>query len=172
MPAETIENYEDVHVYPLDPDVQEDLLQKQNELTFIWGPKDHWAVGVLMSYVWRNGSFWVSATSQRKRIAAIRRDPRVSVAVSSVGTDLGPSKGVTAKGRCTIHDDEATQKWFYPALAERIIGQPGKITDAFVKMLDSERRLIIEVVPEKWITFDAAKMMVDSMKAWKESGLI
>lgn len=173
MAAEdSISNYEEVHVYPLDEDVREDILRKQNELTFIWGPKDHWAVGVLMSYVWRDGRFWVSATSQRKRIAAIRRDPRVSVTVSSVGTDLGPSKGITAKGRCTIHDDDATKEWFYPALAERIIGQPGKLADAFVSMLDSERRLVIEIAPEKWITFDAAKMMVDSMKAWKESGLL
>jgi hypothetical protein len=168
----TIENYEEVHVYPIDPEVQEQLLLEQNELTFIWGPKDHWAVGVLMSYVWRQGSFWVTATSQRKRIAAVRRDPRVSVSVSSVGTDLGPSKGVTAKGRCRIHDDQATKDWFYPALAEAVIGQPGKLATAFATMLDSERRLVLEVVPEKWITFDAAKMMVDSVAAWKERGLL
>ena len=130
----SIANYEEVHVYPIDPEVQEQLLNKQNELSFIWGPKDHWAVGVLMSYVWRHGSFWVTATSQRKRIAAIRRDPRVSVTVSSVGTDLGPSKGVTAKGRCTIHEDQTTKDWFYPAMGELLNGYPATSVEAAVEM--------------------------------------
>ena len=90
-PVSTIQNYEEVDVYPLDDDVREEILRKQTECTFIWGPKTGWAVGVLMTYVWRHGSFWVTATSQRKRIAAIRRDPQVSVVVSSHGTDLGPA---------------------------------------------------------------------------------
>ena len=77
-----IQNYDDVTQYPLDPEVREEILRKQIECTFIWGPKDHWAVGVLMTYVWKDGSFWVSATSQRARIHAVRRDPRVSVVVS------------------------------------------------------------------------------------------
>jgi hypothetical protein len=29
----------------------------------------------------------------------------------------------------------------------------------FTAMMDSERRLVLEVTPEKWITFDAAAMM-------------
>lgn len=169
---DAIANYEEVDVYPLDEDLKEEILRKQIECTFIWGPKTGWPVGVLMTYVWRKGSFWVSATSQRKRIAAIRRDPRVSVVVSSHGTDLGPAKGITAKGRAIIHDDEETKKWFYPLCAAANIPTPGKLQDAFVQMLDSERRLVIEIVPEKWITFDAGKMMVDSMKAWKKMGIL
>jgi hypothetical protein len=165
-----IENYEEVDVYPLDPDVQEQLLQLQNECAFVWGPKDHWAVGVMMSYVWRDGRFWLTATSQRKRIAAIRRDPRVSIVVSSVGTPLGPAKTVTAKGRCVIHEDQETRDWFYPALAAAIIPQNEPVQRAFAKMLDSQRRLILEVVPEKYITFDAMKLMQDSMAAWSQSG--
>ena len=39
-------------------------------------------------------------------------------------------------------------------------------------MLESEKRLIIEVVPEKWITFDATKMMFASIEAWREMGII
>jgi hypothetical protein len=114
----------------------------------------------------------VSATSQRKRIAAIKRDPRVSVVVSSHGTDLGPAKGITAKGRAIIHDDQATKDWFYPACAAANIPTPGKLQDAFVRMMATERRLVIEVVPERWITFDATKMMMASLQAWKKEGII
>lgn len=155
-------NYEEVNVYPLDDDVLERLLKEQAELAFMWGTKDHWAVGVFMSYVWRDGSFWVTSTTQRARMKAIARDPRVSVAITSVGTSLGPSKTATVKGRVRIHDDEETKRWFYPALAERVIPRMGPITRAFARLLNSERRVVIEVVPEKWMTFDASKMMVDT----------
>jgi hypothetical protein len=165
-------NYDDVTEYGLDQDKLEEILQKQIECTFIWGPKDHWAVGVLMTYIWKDGSFWVSATSQRKRIPAIKRDPRVSIVVSSHGTDLGPAKGITAKGRAVIHDDQETKDWFYPACAAVNIPTPGKLQDAFAKMMDTERRLVIEVKPEKWITFDATKMMMASIAAWQKEGIL
>jgi hypothetical protein len=165
-------NYDDVTDYSLDPDLREEILKKQIECTFIWGPKDHWAVGVLMTYIWKDGSFWVSATSQRKRIPAIKRDPRVSIVVSSHGTDLGPAKGITAKGRAIIHDDQKTKDWFYPACAAVNIPTAGKLQDAFAQMMDTERRLVIEVVPEKWITFDATKMMTASIEAWQKEGIL
>ncbi len=172
MPSMPITDYDDVTQYGLDLDTRDEILRKQIECTFIWGPKDHWAVGVLMTYIWRDGSFWVSATNQRKRIAAIKRDPRVSIVVSSHGTDLGPAKGITAKGRAIIHDDQASKDWFYPACAAVNIPTPGKLQDAFAMMMVSERRLVIEVVPEKWITFDATKMMTASIAAWQKEGIL
>jgi hypothetical protein len=39
-------------------------------------------------------------------------------------------------------------------------------------MLDTERRLVIEVKPEKWITFDATKMMNASIAAWQKEGIL
>jgi general stress protein 26 len=165
-----IENYEEVQVYPLDPDVQEQLFELQNECTFIWGTKDHWAVGVIMNFVWREGRFWLTATSQRKRIAAVRRDNRVSLVITSTGTDLGPAKTVTLKGRCLLHDDQETKDWFYPALAAAVIPQSEQVQKAFAMTLDSPRRLIFEVVPEKYITFDGVKMMQDSLEAWTAEG--
>ncbi len=161
-----ITNYEEVGVYALTDEEQETLLKAQNECAFVWGTKDHWPVGVMMSYLWRDGRFWLTATSQRKRISAIKRDPRVSVIVSGIGTDVGPARTVTAKGRCILHDDDETKEWFYPALSASIMGGEGEMADLFTKMLDSERRLVFEVVPEKWITFDAGKMMVDSIESW------
>ncbi len=157
-----VSNYENVDAYPLDPDVQEKLLLEQNEATFIWCPKDQWAVGVIMTYVWRNGSFWFTATSQRKRIAAIKRDPRVSIVISSIGTSLGPSRTVTAKGRVKIHEDRATKDWVYPAISNAILKGNAPVEEKFTSMLDSERRLILEVVPERYITYDSQKMMRDT----------
>ena len=159
------ENYEDVRSYTMDDEVLERLLDEQRELNFMWSTKDHWAVGVFMSYVWRDGRFWVTLTTQRARMRAIERDPRVSVAVTGVGTSLGKLKSATAKGRVTVHDDAATKAWFYTALAKRVMPALPPVQRAFIALLDSERRVVLEVVPEKWITFDGSKMQADTMVA-------
>ena len=156
------ENYEDVSSYNLDDEVLEQLLSEQSELNFMWSTRDHWAVGVFMSYVWRDGRFWVTLTTQRARMRAIERDPRVSVAVTGVGTSIGRLKSATAKGRVRIHNDEQTKAWFYPALARRVMPPIAPVQQAFISLLDSERRVVVEVVPEKWITFDGSKMQADT----------
>jgi len=116
-----------------------------------------------MSYVWRDGRFWLTAAKQRARVAALKRDDRVSLAISSVGTSLGPAKTVTVKGRCKLVDDRETKDWFYPALSAAIVPGTEQGQKAFQAMLDSPKRVIFEVVPEKWFSFDSIKMMQDSL---------
>jgi len=154
-------DYEDVTSYTLDPDVQEDLLRRQNECTFIWNTRSGWPVGVIMSYIWRDGKIWVTSAKQRPRVTAVRRDPRVCVVVSSAGTGMGP-KALTMKGRCTFHEDAETKRWFYPALAKILVPGNEAQQRGFVKMLDSPHRTIIAVTPEHCITFDGDKMAAAS----------
>lgn len=158
-----VENYEEVEHFPLDPSLREKILLEQNECSFVWGPRNNWAVGVIMSYVWRDGKFWLTASSQRARIAAIQRDPRVSIIVSSVGTSLGPAKSITVKGTVRILNDRETLGWVLPAISAAIIPGADALQEKFTKMMDSRRRVVLEVTPEKWITFDAAQMMVASI---------
>lgn len=152
------ENYEDVTVYGLDADVEEKLLLAHNECTFIWSNKEGWPVGVIMSYVWHQGSFWLTASSQRARISAVRRDPRVCVVVTSTGSPLPRNKAITWKGLCTVHDDESVKEWFYPALARAVMGDDEVRSAAFAEFLDSPRRVILEVKPTQRIGYDGAKM--------------
>jgi general stress protein 26 len=154
-----IDNYEDVTTYTLDDTTESDLLAAQNELTFMWSNREGWPVGVIMSYVFREGRFWITASSQRKRIAAVRRDPRVSVVVTSKGTELGANKALTYKGHCTVHDDDQSLKdWFYPTLATALNPDDAERAGRFAKFLDSPRRVILEIVPEQRIGYDGAKM--------------
>ncbi|HJP41476.1 MAG TPA: hypothetical protein QGF35_07200 [Dehalococcoidia bacterium] len=39
--------------------------------------------------------------------------------INSTGTEFGPAKTATIKGRCIIHEDRETKEWFYHALAFR-----------------------------------------------------
>jgi general stress protein 26 len=152
------ENYEDVTVFGLDDDVEAEMLAAQNECTFIWSNKEGWPVGVIMSYVFRDGKFWLTASNQRARISAVRRDPRVCVVVTSTGSKMTRNKTVTYKGMCTLHDDQATKDWFYPALALAIRPDDEAWRAVFEKFLDSPRRVILEVDPTQRIGYDGAKM--------------
>ena len=156
--SEHPENYEDVTIYGLDDDVESDLLYQHNECTFIWSNKEGWPVGVIMSYIFREGKFWLTASGQRKRIAAVRRDPRVSIVVTSTGSPLPRNKAVTYKGTCRVLDDQETKDWFYPELSEALNRGNPERAKAFQSFLDSPRRVILEVTPTDRIGYDGAKM--------------
>ncbi|MCY3646171.1 MAG: hypothetical protein F4Y50_00215 [Dehalococcoidia bacterium] len=150
-------DHETVSIYPLDDDVKEELLNTVGEAVLNWSTKDGWPVGVMHAVVWAKGSFWMTAAAHRHRMAALRRDPRCSVVLTSTGTHLGPGKTITAKCRCVMYEDRETKDWFYHALAFRPGADPEQAA-AFEKSLDSPLRVVMELVPEKWITFDGAKM--------------
>jgi general stress protein 26 len=168
--SEDLQNYEQVSVYKLNPDDQEQLLLSQRECVFNWCTKDEWPMGVIMSYIWRNGSVWLTAGAHRHRISAIRRNPQVSVVITSTGTDMGPGKTVTIKGTCKIHEDSATKEWFYPDFAGTL-RPDAEAARAFEQMLNSPMRVVLEVVPEKWITYDGLKMRAHTAGTLDESEL-
>lgn len=164
------ENYEDVTIFDLDDDVEEQLLLEHNECTFIWANKEGWPVGVIMSYVWREGAFWLTASSQRARISAVKRDPRVCIVVTSTGSPLPRNKAITWKGTCTLHDDQATKDWFYPDLAAALRPESEQAQKTFVKFLDSPRRVILKVDPTQRIGYDGAKMGKATAEWMAENG--
>ena len=150
-------NYDDVTMYGLTPAKREKLLLLQNELTFIWSTKDGHGMGVTMSYIWRRGSIWCTATEQRARMKALARDPRCSVVISSAGVDDDVSQSITFKGRAILHTDRETKDWFYPDFA-RHARSPAPTVEDFITFLDTPARIVIEVVPEMAITFDGGVM--------------
>ena len=159
--ADAPENYEKVSIYPLDPDVREKLLATQIECVFNWSTREGWPMGVIMSCLWHDERMWLTSTAQRHRISAIRRDPRCSVVVTSTGTNLGPGKTVTVKGRCILHEDQETKDWFYPAFAAHLSPDAAN-AEKFRRKLDSPLRVVLEIVPEKYITYDGLKMLQHS----------
>lgn len=163
-------DHEQVSIYPFAPEKREELLRKARECVFNWTTKDGWAVGVVHAFVWHEGRAWITCGSHRHRISALRRDPRCSVVVSGIAAPDGPNGAITIKGRAIIHDDEETKRWFYPALARGPYGRNGgemtpeaeAAAKAFEERLDSPLRVIVEVVPVKFIELDSDKMAKDT----------
>lgn len=161
-------NYEDVKAFTLDDTRLQELLTSQNECSFVWSTKDGWPVGVIMSYVWRDGKIWLTSSRQRKRISAVQRDDRVSVIVSGLGTDIGSGKTVTFKGHCRVTEDDATKAWFYPALAAAIFPGNERRQQNFTRFLDSPGRVILEVSPVGTISHDIDKLSAAASKTLKD----
>ncbi len=158
MTSEQARDWEDVRSYTLDHDDERELLRRQTECTFIWRTRDGRPLGVIMNFLFHDGRFWLTATERRSRIAAVRRDPRVSIAVTSKGAGIGVSRSLTYAGYCAVHADSKTKAWFYPAFAQAM--RPDDLASAasFARFLDSPGRVVLEVVPERRIGYDSAKM--------------
>ena len=95
---EAIDDYERVSIYGLDLETRERLLTTQRECVFNWCTREEWPMGVIMSCLWHEDRMWLTAGAHRHRISAVRRNPKVSVVVTSTGTELGTGKTVTIKG--------------------------------------------------------------------------
>lgn len=152
-------DHEIVSIYPFTDEELDQLMNHSGECVFMWSTRDGWPVGVVHAFVWRDGKIWVTFAAHRHRTAAIRRDDRVSVCVSSTGY-RGSGKGlpqgaVTFKGHAEIFEDEATKAWFYPALAKKVNPDDESGEAFFNDLLDSPLRIVVAVTPVKKIMYNA-----------------
>ncbi|MGB1139289.1 MAG: hypothetical protein ACPG1A_00235 [Halioglobus sp.] len=153
-------DHEVVSIYPFTEEQQNALVENAVEAVLMWSTKDGWPVGVTHAFIWREGKLWLTFASHRHRAAAIRRDNRVSVNVSSASypdsapKDL-PSGAITFKGTGEFFDDDDTKAWFYRALAKKVGQGNQAVEDSFYDLLDSPLRTILCVTPVKRIMYNA-----------------
>lgn len=155
--AQTLD-HEIVSIYPFTDEEVDAMMTHAQEAVLMWATKDGWPVGVTHAFVWRDGKIWLTFAAHRHRTVAMKRDPRVSVNVSSVSyrpdvpSDL-PHGAITFKGTAEFFDDDATKEWFYPALSSKV--SPHN-EDFFNNLLDSPLRTIVAVTPVKKIMYNSA----------------
>jgi len=152
-------DHEIVSIYPFSDEEVDQLMNHSNECVLMWATKDGWPVGVTHTFLWHDGKIWLTFGSHRHRAAAIRREPRVSVNVSSAGyprrsvKDL-PNGAITFKGRGEFFDDDETKGWFYPALSNKLSPTDASAARFFTGFLDSPLRTILAITPEKKIMYN------------------
>jgi general stress protein 26 len=151
-------NLEEVSRYPLDDDQREQLFALQRVCAVCWTTSDGWPVGVTHRYIWERGRIWVTTSSQRDRVKALRKRPESCVIISGDGTELGPDRTLTLKTRCTIHDDRETLEWFYAAFARALHPQNEAAQRGLIGMFDTPRRVVLELEPVKAISYDGLKL--------------
>jgi hypothetical protein len=154
------QDHEIVSIYPFSEEEVDQLMANSNECVLMWATKDGWPVGVTHAFTWHDGKIWLTFASHRHRAAAIRRDSRVSVNVSSCGYPDGapenlPSGAITFKGHGEFHDDDETKHWFYRALAQKLNPTDTAGEEYFYNFLDSPLRTVLSVTPVKRIMYNA-----------------
>jgi len=153
------DDHEIVSIYPFTDEEVDQLMNRAGEAVLMWSTRDGWPVGVTHAFVWNDGKIWLTFAEHRHRAAAIRRDNRVSVNVSSASYGPGakglPRGAITFKGLGEFHDDDATKSWFYPALAKKINPDNAAGEAFFNKLLDTPLRTILSVTPVKRIMYNA-----------------
>ncbi len=147
----------------LSRDARHALLAAQDECTVAWINDEGWPISVVQTYVWANDAFWLTAFSNKPRVRALMARPQSTVAVSSKGTDQGPERMVSCRTRAVIHTDDETKAWFYPAFAARTAGDRA-VQAAMAKALSRQDRVIIELQPLSWNSFDGIALRDAFMK--------
>jgi len=153
-----VDDIEDLRGLTLDEHRRAELLNAATECTFAFVAEDGWPGAVVMSFLHERERFWLTAVHGRAHVGAVLRDPRVTLVISSAGTGL-PRRMLAIRGEVTVHEDRATKDWFLPRFAAR--HAPGD-PDAFVRLLDSPRRVVFEVTPTGTaVSHDSGRMPGD-----------
>lgn len=153
-----IDDNEDLRSARVGLDGQRELFAAQTECTFTFTTAAGWPAGVVMSYLY-DDRFWLTAATGRAHVRAVQRDPRVSLVISNAGTSLPGRRMLAVRGHAHVLTDRTTKDWFYPRFAERLApGDP----DAFVRLLDSDNRVVLAVDPVRIaVSHDSTKMAGD-----------
>ena len=151
----------DIRGFALDATREAELFAKQNECVFMWTTKAGEPVGVVMCYLLHEGRFWLCLMESRARVAAIRRDPRACLCISSAGTDMKTGKAISYKGTTMVHthDAPAVKGWFFDAFARRMHkGTDEARIAAIAADLDIAGRVVFEFTPDKAISYDGDRL--------------
>lgn len=172
MTDEAITDYEDLSGMQLDDRELEELLGVTGECVFNWTNKDGFPVGVVVSYVWHNGTFWTTCAGRRARIPALAARSQSGIVVNHGG------RTASFKGHSIVHragDEgwEELKNWFYDTLAaghgtrgERPdVGDDYDEPTGYRALLDSPHRVIIETEANLVVGFDTAKFAAKTANA-------
>jgi hypothetical protein len=154
-----IDDLEDLRALRLDDQGRQELFDTATECVFTFANPVGWPSGVVMSFLYADGRLWLTAVAGRAHAEAIKRDPRVTVVVSNAGTQLPGRRMVALRGVAFLHADEQTKRWFLPRFARKLAPAD---PDAFVRLLDSPERVVVEVRPvQVTASHDSRKMPGD-----------
>src|ERR1700723_3143584 len=137
--------------FRLSDDERRQLLTVQTECTVGWLNGGGWPVSAFLTYLFEREAFWVTSFRDRPRVDCLVADPRSTVAVSSAGQELAHGRMMSARTLAVVHDDASTAEWFYPRF--------GELAGLDAAVLARQDRVVIQLRPQSWNSFDAMRML-------------
>ena len=92
MAAET--NMESLAAARMDHAARDRLIQQETECVFVFSGRSGWPSGVVMSYIFTDGAFWLTSVLGRSQVTGARADPRVTIVISNHGADSRRDEGL------------------------------------------------------------------------------
>ncbi len=148
--------------YPLESEEFE-LLFRQNaycEMAHVNGRG--YPVVTPMFYVIKDDHIMMSSIKEyRHKVGWLKKNPKMTVSIHNDGTNVRHQKAILVMGQAVIHDDDALMRDIHWQIIDKYFFEltTDEEREAVFEAVHTPLRCIIEVVPEKILTWDLGKML-------------
>lgn len=134
-----------------------DFIENARTMIIVSNGKDGYPHAMPMWFVNRDGCPHLSTFAKSQKVQNLRRDPRVTALVES-GVAYDELKGVMIRGRAEILEDRPLVEEIQLGFAHKYVGGPFPDGAEEVIRARANKRVVIRIVPEKFISWDHAKL--------------
>ena len=148
--------------YPLENDEFELLFRENAYCEMAHVNKRGYPVVTPMFYVIKNDHLMMSSIKKyRHKVHHLEENPKMTVCIHNDGTNVRHQKAILIMGQAKIHDDDAMMREIHWMIIDKYFFEltTDEEREAAFKAVHTPLRCIIEVVPEKIMTWDLGKML-------------
>lgn len=114
-------------------------------------------MGVVVSYLYRDGKFWTTSLTSRAGIKVLGLRSRSTIVLNDAG------RSANFKGRSVLHrpgdpDWDAVKGWFYAALVGTDQRPDDPVAQKAERSLDTPDRVIVETIANPIVRFHFNKL--------------
>lgn len=148
--------------YPMELD-EFDLLYRENaycEMAHV--NKRGYPVVTPMFYVIKNDHIMMSSIKKyRHKVHHLENNPKMTVSIHNDGTNVRHQKAILVMGQAKIHDDDALMREIHWMIIDKYFFEltTEEERQTAFEAVHTPLRCIIEVIPEKIMTWDLGKML-------------
>ncbi len=115
-----------------------------------------------MFYVIKNDNIMMSTIKNyRLKVGCLKENPKMSVTIHNDGTNVRHQKAILVMGQAVIHDDDELMREIHWKIIDKYFFEltTDEERETAFEAVHTPLRCIIEVIPEKVMTWDLGKML-------------
>jgi len=148
--------------YPMEQEEFELLYRESAYCNMAHVNKRGYPVVTPMFYVIKNDNIMMSTIKNyRLKVGCLMENPKMSVAIHNDGTNVRHQKAILVMGQAKIHDDDAMMREIHWMIIDKYFFEleTEEQRQTAFEAVHTPLRCIIEVIPEKIMTWDLGKML-------------
>jgi nitroimidazol reductase NimA-like FMN-containing flavoprotein (pyridoxamine 5'-phosphate oxidase superfamily) len=115
-----------------------------------------------MFYVIKDDNIMMSSIKNyRHKVGCLEENPKITVSIHNDGTNVRHQKAILVMGQAAIHDDDALMRDIHWQIIDKYFSEltTDEEREVAFNAVHTPLRCIIEVIPEKILTWDLGKML-------------